>query len=94
MGFEAMGDGVAFIVPYKDFEFQVYCKTPQAQTLGHIKLKPFSRSGFHSDLDDCAGVISNAGLELASDCLLLGKKLRMKLLIGQYEQHCKALAEP
>jgi uncharacterized protein (TIGR00661 family) len=92
MGFEAIDDVVAFIEPYKDFEFHVYCKIPQAKTLGHIKLKPLSHSGFHRDLDDCAGVISNAGFELASECLLLGKKLLMKPLLGQYEQHCNALA--
>ncbi len=92
MGFEAVDDVLRFVEPFKDFEFHVYCKAEQERTIGNVKLKPFSHQGFHRDLDDCAGVISNAGFELASECLFLGKKLLMKPLLGQYEQHCNALA--
>ncbi len=92
MGFEATDDVVAFLQPFTDFDFHVYCKITEERALGHITLKPFSHDGFHRDLDDCAGVISNAGFELASECLFLGKKLLMKPLLGQYEQHCNALA--
>lgn len=92
MGFEAIDDVVDFISPFTNFEFHVYCKIEQETAIGNIRLKPFSHQGFHTDLDDCAGVISNAGFELASECLFLGKKLLMKPLLGQYEQHCNALA--
>ena len=41
---------------------------------------------------DAEGVISNAGFELASECLHLGKKLLVKPLAGQFEQLSNALA--
>lgn len=37
-------------------------------------------------LAGCRGVISNAGFELASEALTLGKKLLVKPLGGQFEQ--------
>jgi uncharacterized protein (TIGR00661 family) len=92
MGFEAIDDVVEYLKPFKRHEFHVYCKVEQQNDLGNVILKPFSHAGFHRDLDDCVGVISNAGFELASECLFLGKKLLMKPLLGQYEQHCNALA--
>jgi uncharacterized protein (TIGR00661 family) len=43
-------------------------------------------------LYDCAGVISNAGFELASECLQLGKKILAKPLHVQMEQISNATA--
>jgi predicted glycosyltransferase len=48
--------------------------------------------GFLKDLKDCSGVISNAGFELASEALQLGKKILVKPLAGQIEQISNALA--
>lgn len=92
MGFEHLDDIIRFVKPFTDFEFHIYAKVDDKQDLGHIKVNPLSHEAFHRDLQDSAGVISNAGFELASECLMLGKKLLIKPLLGQYEQLSNALA--
>ena len=52
----------------------------------------FSKTQFFTDLAACSGVICNAGFELPSEALNLGKKLLVKPLTYQFEQHCNALA--
>lgn len=52
----------------------------------NIEFRPPSRTGFIDVLRGCRGVISNAGFELASEALSLGKKLLVKPLHGQFEQ--------
>jgi len=59
---------------------------------GHLHIRPYSRSGFLQDLEDCNGVICGAGFELAAEALQLGKKLLVKPLKGQFEQLSNALA--
>ena len=53
-------------------------------------LKP-SKEGFSQALQSCSGVIANAGFELASESLHLGKKLLLKPLDGQFEQLSNAV---
>lgn len=92
MGFEAIDDVVEFLKPFDNYNFLVYAKVEKETQLGHICIKPLSHTEFHRDLLDCFGVISNAGFELSSECLALGKKVLIKPLLGQYEQLCNALA--
>ncbi len=91
MGFEELDDIINFLLPYPQYNFMIYAKVNELRTLGHITVKPLSTE-FHRDLEDACGVISNAGFELASECLYLGKKLLVKPLLGQYEQLSNALA--
>ncbi|WP_028116163.1 MJ1255/VC2487 family glycosyltransferase [Ferrimonas senticii] len=58
----------------------------------HVQWHGFSRDGFAAELRACAGVIASAGFELASEALVLGKKLLLKPLQGQFEQLSNALA--
>lgn len=60
-----------------------------ANGIGHVLRKP-SREGFLRDLAMCNGVIANAGFELSSEALCLGKKLLLKPLDGQFEQMSNA----
>lgn len=92
MGFEDVQDIVDFVTPCSDFQFLIYARVESPRDLGHVQIRPLSHTEFHRDLQDCAGVISNAGFELSSECLALGKKLLIKPLLGQYEQLCNALA--
>ncbi|HEY9033799.1 MAG TPA: MJ1255/VC2487 family glycosyltransferase [Pseudomonadales bacterium] len=93
MGFERLDDIVRLLQLFSHWQFVIYSKdVPAPQQIGHLRLEPLSHEGFHRDLADCAGVISNAGFELASECLQLGKKLLVKPLHGQYEQLCNAHA--
>ncbi len=73
-------------------EFIIYTATEAEHAAGSITIKPLSYRNFHRDLQDCAGIISNAGFELSSEGLAMGKKLLLKPISGQYEQLCNALA--
>ncbi|MFA5983560.1 MAG: MJ1255/VC2487 family glycosyltransferase [Methylococcaceae bacterium] len=83
---------VNLLAPFKDFHFHVYTLDTPASQYGHITVHPLSRDGFQTNLYDCAGIISNAGFELASESLQLGKKILAKPLHSQMEQISNALA--
>ena len=55
-----------------------------------VTLKKPCRDGFLEDLTNCNGVIANAGFELSSEALTMGKKLLLKPLKGQFEQSSNA----
>ncbi len=92
LGFEEPDQVIQWLTPFKDYEFYIYHSFPEAKEMGHIHLRPLSREGFQRDLSDCNGVISNAGFELASEAIHLGKKILAKPLKGQMEQISNALA--
>lgn len=83
---------IKHLAPFKDFQFHVYSPVVVASNYAHIHCKPLSRSGFQQDLFDCVGIISNAGFELASESLQLGKKILVKPLHAQMEQISNAAA--
>lgn len=85
--FEEADAIAAFFKPFTDYQFLVYhAKLPTAPLADHIQWHGFNRDGFKQHLASCGGVIGNAGFELASEALTLGKKLLVKPLIGQFEQ--------
>lgn len=91
-GFEAPDDVIQLLEPFGNHTFVYYGPFKSFENLGHIQLKPLSRAGFQHDLALCGGVISNAGFELASEAIQLGKKLLVKPLQGQMEQLSNAVA--
>ncbi len=95
MGFENIDEIVAMLKPITSHRFHVYCKITERQERGNISLCPFSRDGFLKDLQECGGVIANAGFSLASEALHLGKKLLVRPVTTQFEQesNCIALLE-
>jgi uncharacterized protein (TIGR00661 family) len=92
MGFEAVEDIVSFLSGFTGISFEVFAKVDKRQERGNITINPLSVDGFHQQLVACDGVISNAGFELSSECLVYGKKLLVKPLSGQYEQSCNVVA--
>ncbi|TVZ39880.1 uncharacterized protein (TIGR00661 family) [Alteromonadaceae bacterium 2753L.S.0a.02] len=92
LGFEEADDVIQLLEPFKEYTFAYYGPFPEYESLGHIKLKPLSRDGFKYDLATSAGVICNAGFELSSEALHMGKKLLVKPLLGQLEQLSNAEA--
>jgi uncharacterized protein (TIGR00661 family) len=90
--FEDTSTIIAYLAPFSHFDFHVYTPDPVVSELGHIQCKPLSRDGFKKDLYDCSGIISNAGFELASEALHLGKKILVKPLRSQMEQSSNAAA--
>ena len=90
--FEQLDEVLTLLKPFRRYEFFIYHRLTRADDSGHIHLRPYSRAGFLNDLIECSGVISNAGFELASEAMFLGKKILVKPLAGQMEQLSNALA--
>ncbi len=90
--FEDPNDVVEYLEPFKEYEFHLYAATPLKRSFEHIIHHPLSREGFHQDLKNCVGIISNAGFELASESLQMGKKILAKPLHSQMEQLSNAEA--
>lgn len=58
----------------------------------NIEWNPLSKSKFQLALSNAQNVIGNAGFELATECISLGKPLLTKPLRGQFEQLSNARA--
>jgi len=93
--FEEIDDIRRLLAPFGAHQFYVYHQLPGASDEGHLHWRAYARQGFLNDLAECAGVITNAGFELASEALHLGKKILVKPLDRQMEQmsNAKALAQ-
>ena len=92
LGFEDPTQVIEYLKPFSDHTFYFYGTFPETKDIGHIRLKPLSKDGFRHDLATANGVISNAGFELSSEAIQLGKKLLIKPLHGQMEQLSNAKA--
>lgn len=90
--FEELADILQLLSPFDAHAFFIYHQLQQPEEKGQFKLRPYSRAGFLNDLADCSGVITNAGFELVSEALALGKKVLVKPLAGQMEQLSNAAA--
>ncbi len=90
--FEDQNEVIKHLCPFENFQFHIYSPVPVSSKYEHIICNPLSRDGFQKDLYDCAGIISNAGFELASESLQLGKKILAKPLHAQMEQISNAAA--
>jgi uncharacterized protein (TIGR00661 family) len=90
--FEEIHSIIHLLRRFKTFQFHVYSAFTTQEKPDHIHIKQLSRSGFQHDFRDCSGVICNAGFELASEALQMGKKLLVKPLRGQMEQLSNAMA--
>jgi len=84
--FESLESIVDYLKDFPEKEFYCYHPDAQNRSLDNIHLRSPSRSDFLNDLANTSGVIGNAGFELASEALKLGKKLLLKPLNGQFEQ--------
>ncbi|MBC3765955.1 MJ1255/VC2487 family glycosyltransferase [Neptunicella marina] len=85
--FENLTDIEEFLKPISEKRF--VCFHPNLDSDyddENISWRKTSKTGFREELVVSAGVIANAGFELSSECLMLGKKLLLKPLHGQFEQ--------
>lgn len=90
--FEDQSSVIDLLADFTGFEFHIYSPEVTVSKFAHITCYPLSRTGFQNDLYNCAGIISNAGFELASEALQLGKKILVKPLHSQMEQISNAAA--
>ena len=85
--FEALRDIREQLHVLSDYQFD--CYHPNIQSIrrdANINWQPLSANQFKADLIKSAGVISNCGFELSTECLSLGKPMLVKPLRKQYEQ--------
>ena len=75
-----------------DYQFRLHCKDIEPGVYGHIEVFAFARESFQKNLGECESVLCNAGFELNSEALQLGRKILVKPLKKQIEQHSNALA--
>ena len=90
--FEDQNEVIRLLAPFENFDFHIYSPDMAVSKFKHITCNPLSRDGFQKDLYDSSGIISNAGFELASEALQLGKKILAKPLHAQMEQISNAAA--
>jgi uncharacterized protein (TIGR00661 family) len=85
--FEAISDIHAMLEPLSEHNFKCFHPDISEHRVdGHIEWHPTSISAFKPALVNADGIIANAGFELSSEALQLGKKLLLKPLAGQFEQ--------
>ncbi|MFC3032899.1 MJ1255/VC2487 family glycosyltransferase [Pseudoalteromonas fenneropenaei] len=89
--FEQLSSVIEFLNDFPDREFYCYHPAATNTSLKHIHLRAPSRDGFLRDLANSCGVVANAGFELSSEALQLGKKLLLKPLHGQFEQQANVM---
>lgn len=65
-------------------------KEPQIHQ--HIYAFPISKDLFSDSMSSCTGLITAGGFESPAEALLLGKKMIVLPIHGQYEQQCNAAA--
>ncbi len=92
LAFENLGLICSTLKKFSSYNFHIYYDLKTASEDGNLCLKPFSREGFLKDLSECEGVICNAGFELPSEAIQIGKKVLMSPIHGQFEQQSNALA--
>lgn len=90
--FEDLNHIENFFAQFAAYDFFIYYDIADPMDSGNLHFRPFSKEGFKRDLVTCNGVISNAGFELPSETLSLGKKILVKPLGGQLEQISNATA--
>jgi uncharacterized protein (TIGR00661 family) len=90
--FEDIEEVRRLLAPFDRHRFFIYHQASRPAPESHLHVRPYSRGGFLQDLAESAGVITNAGFELVSEALHLGKKVLVKPLRGQLEQQSNAKA--
>ncbi|WP_067097631.1 MJ1255/VC2487 family glycosyltransferase [Marinomonas atlantica] len=101
----AVDDQVLVYLPFENSEevmeclenvtshrFRMHCKDIEPGVYGNIEVFPFSRDEFQKNLRECESVLCNAGFELNSEALHLGRRILVKPLQGQIEQLSNVVA--
>ena len=90
--FEDQEKVVLLLQQFGNYHFDLFTNNFPAGKHGNVDVAPQSFTAFQDTLRECNGVICNAGFELSSEALQLGKKLLVKPLSGQMEQASNAAA--
>lgn len=77
---------IKLLANFDQYNFHIYHADAPTHGYSHLQFHSFSYDGFAQHLSQCNGVISNAGFELPSEALQLGKKLLLEPIKNQTEQ--------
>ena len=75
---------------FGDYNFNIFHNDKPKGHFGHLTFHPFSRDEFNQYTAKSGGIISNAGFELPSEALQIGKKMLLEPMQGQTEQIANA----
>ena len=90
--FENSEEVMEWLEGVPSYQFRMHCKDIEPGKYGNIEVFPFSREGFQKNLRECKSVLSNAGFELNSEALHMGRRIMVKPLRGQVEQLSNVVA--
>lgn len=90
--FESVAAVSGLLARFPDYQFSSYHPEATPGKQSNVSWYSPEREGFQRALQRCEGVICNAGFELASEVLQLGRKLLVKPIHGQIEQESNVLA--
>jgi len=90
--FENSEDVLEWLENVPNYKFRLHCKDIEPGIYGDIEVFPFSREQFQKNLSECESVLCNAGFELNSEALQLGRRILAKPLHKQIEQYSNVIA--
>ncbi|MGO3345318.1 MAG: MJ1255/VC2487 family glycosyltransferase [Marinomonas sp.] len=90
--FEHSEEVIEWLEGVPDYNFRLHCKDIDPGVYGNIEVFPFSLSEFQKNLSECESVLCNAGFELNSEALQLGRRILAKPMQGQIEQLSNMIA--
>lgn len=90
--FENSEDVMEWLEDIPDYRFRLHCKDIDPGLYGNIEVFPFSLTEFQKNLSECESVLCNAGFELNSEALQLGRRILVKPMKGQIEQLSNMIA--
>lgn len=84
--FHSTDEMIKLFESFKNYNFHIFHEDKPKGSFGHLTFHPFSRDEFNKYTAKCGGIISNAGFELPSEALQIGKKMLLEPVKGQSEQ--------
>lgn len=88
--FHSTSEIIDLLKGFKKYNFHIFHADGANGKYDHLHFHSFSRDGFAKYMARCDGIISNAGFELPSEALQMGKKLLLEPLENQVEQIANA----
>lgn len=76
---------------FPGWHFKVFHPQARRMDVENCSYFPPDRPGFQKAMQQCNGIIANAGFETSSEALAAGRRILVKPLRGQFEQTANAL---
>lgn len=90
--FENSEEVMEWLEEIPNYRFRLHCKDIDPGVYQNVEVFPFSVNEFQKNLSECESVLCNAGFELNSEALQLGRRILAKPMQGQIEQLSNMIA--